>query len=175
MTWYNEAPCQSWLSSLAPSHVKRLTLVRHAKSTFVRYISRRLTSEQRVIFLSACVEGILQLFTNFYLQRKFSIFLRNDCDCKVVDPYNHLPQDWPHGGIQRIGWLANQSRFVTKWLKRGCVHNLDLLVKDLSNNNPAKKAQTHKKINFWKYPILRFYKKHNLASKLFLFNKETQV
>ena len=27
-------------------------------------------------------------FTNFYLQRKFSIFLRNDRDCKVVDPYN---------------------------------------------------------------------------------------
>jgi hypothetical protein len=39
-----------------------------------------------VIFLSACVEGI-QLFTNFYLQRKFLIFLRNDRDCKVVDPY----------------------------------------------------------------------------------------
>jgi hypothetical protein len=36
----------------------------------------------------ACVEGILQLFTNFYLQRKFSIFLRNDRDCKVVDWYN---------------------------------------------------------------------------------------
>jgi hypothetical protein len=41
-----------------------------------------------VIFLSASVEEILQLFTNFYLQRKFSIFLRNDHDCKVVDPYN---------------------------------------------------------------------------------------
>jgi hypothetical protein len=41
-----------------------------------------------VIFLSACVEGMLQLFTNFYLERKFSIFLRNDLDCKVVDPYN---------------------------------------------------------------------------------------
>ena len=40
-----------------------------------------------VNFLSACIEGILQLFTNFYLQRKFSIFLRNDRDCKVVDPY----------------------------------------------------------------------------------------
>jgi hypothetical protein len=40
-----------------------------------------------VIFLSAYVEGILRLFTNFYLQRKFSIFLRNDHDCKVVDPY----------------------------------------------------------------------------------------
>jgi hypothetical protein len=40
-----------------------------------------------LIFLSVCVEGILQLFTNFYLQRKFSKFLRNDRDCKVVDPY----------------------------------------------------------------------------------------
>jgi hypothetical protein len=41
-----------------------------------------------VIFLSVCIEGILQLFTNFYLQRKFSIFLRNDRDSKVVDTYN---------------------------------------------------------------------------------------
>jgi hypothetical protein len=38
-----------------------------------------------------------------------------------------------------------------------------------------KKAQTHKKSNFSKHPMLRFYEKHNLASKLFLFNKETQV
>jgi hypothetical protein len=41
-----------------------------------------------VMFLSACIEGILWLFTNFYLQRKFSIFLRNNHDYKVVDPYN---------------------------------------------------------------------------------------
>jgi hypothetical protein len=41
-----------------------------------------------VIFLSACIEGILRLFTNFYLQRKFLIFLRNDHDWKAVDPYN---------------------------------------------------------------------------------------
>ncbi len=40
------------------------------------------------LFLSACVEGILRLFTNFYLQRKFLIFLRNDRDCKAVDSYN---------------------------------------------------------------------------------------
>jgi hypothetical protein len=40
-----------------------------------------------VIFLSVCVEGILQLFTNFYLQRTVSIFLKNDRDCKVVYPY----------------------------------------------------------------------------------------
>jgi hypothetical protein len=41
-----------------------------------------------VIFLSVCIEGILQLFTNFYWEREFSIFLRNNCDCRVVDPYN---------------------------------------------------------------------------------------
>ncbi len=41
-----------------------------------------------MIFLTVCIEGILRLFTNFYLQRKFSIFLRNDHDWKVVDPYN---------------------------------------------------------------------------------------
>ncbi len=35
-----------------------------------------------------CFEGILQLFTNFYLHRKVSIFLRNDSDCKDVDLYN---------------------------------------------------------------------------------------
>jgi hypothetical protein len=86
-----------------------------------------------VIFLSACIEGILQLFTNFYVQRKFSIFLR------------------------------------------GRVHNLDLLKKELLDNNPAKKSLTHNKLNVGKHPILRFYKKHKLTSKLSLFNKETQV
>jgi hypothetical protein len=114
--------------------------------------SKRVLWEQTVISRSAYVEGILWLFTNFYLQRKFSIFLRNDHDCKVVDPYYHFPQDWPHGGIQRIGWPANRSRFLTKWLKRGHVHNLDLLKIELSNKNPAKKAQTHKKSNFGKHP-----------------------
>ncbi len=39
-------------------------------------------------FLSACVEGILQSFTNFYLRRKLSIFLRNDRESKAVDLYN---------------------------------------------------------------------------------------
>jgi hypothetical protein len=43
------------------------------------------------------------------------------------------------------------------------------------NHNPAKKAQTHNKSNVGKHPMLRFYKKHNLASKLILFNEETQV
>jgi hypothetical protein len=128
-----------------------------------------------VIFLSACIEGMIWLFTNYYLQRKLSIFLRNDHDCTVVDPYNHLPQDWPHGGIQRIGWPANRSRFNTKWLKRGRIHNLDLKKKGSWSKILLKKAQTHQKLNFGKHQMLRFYEKHNLASKLFLFNKETQV
>ncbi len=127
------------------------------------------------IFSSAYIEGILQLFTNYYFQRKLSIFLRNYRDCKVVDPYNHFPQDWPHRGIQRIGRHANRSRFLTKWLKRGRVHNLDSLKNEFSNKNPAKITQKCKKSNFSKHPMTRFYKKHNLASKLFLFNKETQV
>jgi hypothetical protein len=38
-----------------------------------------------------------------------------------------------------------------------------------------KKAQTHDKSNVSKHPMLRFYEKHKLSSKLFLFNKETQV
>jgi hypothetical protein len=38
-----------------------------------------------------------------------------------------------------------------------------------------KKAQTCEKLNFSKHPLIRFYEKHNLARKLFLFNKETQA
>jgi hypothetical protein len=38
-----------------------------------------------VIFHSVCIEGILQLFTNFYLHRKFFIFLRKDSYCTAVD------------------------------------------------------------------------------------------
>ncbi len=37
-----------------------------------------------VIFLAVCIEGILQLFTYFYLHRKVLICLRNDRDCKAV-------------------------------------------------------------------------------------------
>jgi hypothetical protein len=36
-------------------------------------------------------------------------------------------------------------------------------------------AQTHDKLNVGKHQMLRFCKKHKLASKSFLFNKETQV
>ncbi len=110
-----------------------------------------------------------------YLQRKISIFLRNNHDCQVVDPYNRHPQDWPYRGIQRISWPANRSRFVTKWLKRGRVHNLALQKKNSWMKILLKKAQTHKNSNFGKHTMLRFYEKHNLASKLFLFNKETHV
>ncbi len=39
-------------------------------------------------FFSACVEGILRFFTNFYIHRKLLIFLRNDNDCKDVGLYN---------------------------------------------------------------------------------------
>ncbi len=31
------------------------------------------------------IEGIPRLFTNFYLHRKISLFLRNDCGCKAVE------------------------------------------------------------------------------------------
>ncbi len=119
--------------------------------------------ERTVICLSVCVEGILWLFTNFYLQRKLLIFLRNNRDCKVVDPYNHFPQNWPHGGIWRICWLANRSRFVTKWLKRGRVHNLDLLKKEFSNKNPAKKSTNTQKIEFWQAPNAKILRETQLG------------
>jgi hypothetical protein len=38
-----------------------------------------------------------------------------------------------------------------------------------------RKALTHDISNVGKHPMLRFYKKHKLASKSFIFNKETQV
>ncbi len=62
------------------------------------------------IFLSACIEGILPLFTNFYLQRKFLIFLRNNRDCKVVDPYNARKRYAVIESldlIRNIPWLAS--------------------------------------------------------------------
>ncbi len=40
------------------------------------------------MIVGCCVNGILQLFTNFYLDRKVSIFLRNNSDYKDVDLYN---------------------------------------------------------------------------------------
>jgi hypothetical protein len=36
--------------------------------------------------------------------------------------------------------------------KRGRVHNLDLLKKELLNKNPAKKSPNIQKIEFWQAP-----------------------
>jgi hypothetical protein len=47
-----------------------------AVKLFIRKIS---------FFFSARIEGILRFFTNFYLHREFSLFLRNDRDCKAVE------------------------------------------------------------------------------------------
>ncbi len=52
-----------------------------------------------------------------------------------------------------ISWLANQSRFVT----RGCVDNLDLLKKSPGTKILLKKAQTHKKSNYGRHPLLSFF------------------
>ncbi len=57
---------------------------------------------------------------------------------------------------------------------RGRVHNLDFK-KNSQTIILLKKAQIHNKSNVRKNPMLRFYEKHKLASKLFLFNKKTQV
>ncbi len=59
--------------------------------------------------------------------------------------------------------------------KRPCTQFGFAKKKNSQTKNPAKKAQTHEKSNFGKHPMLRFYEKHNLASKLFLFNNETKV
>jgi hypothetical protein len=83
----------------------------------------------------ACIEGILQLFTNFYLQRKFSIFLQNaiqskkeihsnrkfgsHCFCKIKKPYKNFPK------LKKIligfllfsgGLFWRQLRFGGNWL-----------------------------------------------------------
>jgi hypothetical protein len=63
-----------------------------------------------VIFLSVCVEGILRLFTNFYLHRQFLIFLRNNHDCKAVDLYNARKRYTVIESsdlMQNIPWLAS--------------------------------------------------------------------
>ncbi len=54
------------------------------------------------------------------------------------------------------------------------MHTVWICEKKNSNKILLKKAQTYKKSNFGKHPTIRFYKKHNFASKLFFFNKETQ-
>ncbi len=73
-------------------------------------------------------------------------------------------KDWLAGQPIQICYKMNKNRPRTQ---------SEFAKKELSNKNPAKKSTTHKKSNFGKPPMLRFYEKHNLASKLFLFNKET--
>jgi hypothetical protein len=70
-----------------------------------------------VIFLSGCIEGILQLFTNFYLQRRFLIFLRSDHDCKVADPYNARKRYAVTESLdlmRNIPWLLSCSHKIKK-------------------------------------------------------------
>ncbi len=66
-----------------------------------------------VIFLSACVEGILQLFTNIYLHRKLLIFIKNNHDCKAVDLYNtrmrYAVLIESSDFLRNIPWLASRS------------------------------------------------------------------
>ncbi len=47
--------------------------------------SKRVLIRKIGYFFSSFVEGIVRLFTNFYLHRKLLIFLRNDRDCKAVE------------------------------------------------------------------------------------------
>jgi hypothetical protein len=67
-----------------------------------------------VVILSACVEGILRLFTNFYLHREFSIFLRNNRDCKVVDPYNARKR---HAVIESLDLMRNMPWLASCFCK----------------------------------------------------------
>ncbi len=56
------------------------------------------------------VEGILRLFTNFYLHRKVSIFLRNHSDFKDVDLYNTRKEYTVLESLaltRNISWLAS--------------------------------------------------------------------
>ncbi len=53
-----------------------------------RYRVKECLTEGMVAFLSAILQEVPQLFTNFYLHRKLSIFLRNNCDCEAVDLLN---------------------------------------------------------------------------------------
>ncbi len=75
--------------------------------------------EWMVIFLSACVQGILWFFTNFYLQRKFWIFLRNDPDCKTIytDRYTKVSEQLSSTGStarrNSKDWLAGQPIHIS--------------------------------------------------------------
>jgi hypothetical protein len=53
-----------------------------------------------------CIEEILLLFTNFYLHRKVSIFLRNDHDCKDCC-FTHSLVDLMINGFDYLNWNNN--------------------------------------------------------------------
>jgi hypothetical protein len=70
-----------------------------------------------VIVRLCCFEGILQLFTNFYLHRKVSIFLRNNSDCKDVDIYNTRKSYAVIESLdlmRNISWLASFFSIIKK-------------------------------------------------------------
>ncbi len=73
--------------------------------------------EMLVIFLSACIERMLQLLTIFYLHRKASIFLRYDCDCKAVDPLHARKRYTVIECLdftRNIPWLASHFSKINK-------------------------------------------------------------
>jgi hypothetical protein len=73
-----------------------------------------------------------------------------------------------------VGRSTNPDLLQNDW--KEAVYTIWIRYKKNSRTkNLLKKSQTHKKLNLGKHPMLRFNEKHNLAIKLFLFNKETQV
>ncbi len=75
------------------------------------------------------VEGILRLFTNFYLHRKVSIFLGNDGDCKDVDLYNTRKRYAVIEGLdltRNISWLASCFSKIKK-LNKHCSGNQSVI------------------------------------------------
>ncbi len=68
------------------------------------------TFEKLSWLYGCCVEGILRLFTNFYLHRNVSIFLRNNSDCKDVDLYSTRKRNAvieKSDLTRNISWLAS--------------------------------------------------------------------
>jgi hypothetical protein len=57
---------------------------------------------------------VLQLFTNFYLHRKVSIFLRNNSDCKDVDLYNTRKR---YAVIESLDLMRNISWLAIRFSK----------------------------------------------------------
>jgi hypothetical protein len=71
-----------------------------------------------------------------------------------------------------VGWSTDPDLLQNN--KKEAVYTIWIRKKKNSQTKILlEKSQTHKKMNFGKNPMLRFYKKHNLTSMLFLFNKET--